>query len=73
MLVALLNDMPIGPVETIDLDGMSTRDKLFMLATCCANMIAETVWTQAHGDHALALKGIDALVVGIKDNFERRR
>jgi hypothetical protein len=72
-LVALLLDMPLGlplPVAVADLE---TKDKLFLLCTCCAQMIAEALWAQAGGDVIRAQEGLDALVVGIKDNLRRPR
>lgn len=72
MLIALLLDMPLGPPATIDISSLSTLDKLFLLTTCCSQMIAEAVWLQSGAQQAEALCGIDALVEGIRANIKRR-
>lgn len=72
-LIGLLLDMPLGePKQVEGLAELATADKLFMLSTCCANMIAEAVWTMALANRQGALIGLDALVAGIKDNLARR-
>jgi hypothetical protein len=72
-LIALLQDMPLGPLPKITgIAKLDTRDKLFLLSTCCAQMIAEAVWCQSGANRASALLGIDSLVLGIKDNINRR-
>jgi hypothetical protein len=71
MLVALLMDMPLGPPAAVDVSNVGTLDKLFMLATCCSEMIVEVVWAQT-GEQVEALRGLDTLFADIRDRVRRR-
>jgi hypothetical protein len=62
------------PFETfVDMCGVTGREKLFLMATCSAQIIAEVVWISSHYDKDEALEGLEALVEGIKENIKRRK
>jgi hypothetical protein len=74
MLMALLQDMPMGrpTLPVAQLETLSTHEKLFLLATCCASTITEVVWFMSGDDLLEAREGIDAIVQGIKDDLASR-
>lgn len=73
MLIALLQDMPLGPLHpVVGLDEMETEDKLFLIGTCCSETIAELVWLMADGNKTAALKVASILFDDIKDNINMR-
>jgi hypothetical protein len=69
VLRALLR--PPAPVA-VDMCGVTGKDKLFLMATCSAQIIAEVIWISAHYDEDAALEGLDALVDGIRDNIKKK-
>jgi hypothetical protein len=69
-LMALLADMSTQP-PPIDLSGLCDRDKIFLLATCCSEMIVEAVWAPT-GEPTEALRGLDVLFEDIRDRVRRR-
>jgi hypothetical protein len=71
LLRELLRDRA-AEAKFADLCGLTGKDKLFLMATCCAQVIAEVIWISSHYDKDEALEGLDALVDGIKDNIKRR-
>ena len=74
-LIALLHELPrSAPLPIISgVNDLSHQRKMFLTATCCANIIAEICWLQAQGCQVTALAGIDALVQGIKENIKCRQ
>jgi len=63
MLIALLQDMPLPPPPAITgVAEMDTHDKLFMLATCCAKFIEETIWIQSTANRIRAMEGLNAIL-----------
>jgi hypothetical protein len=73
-LLALLLDMPLGPPQEVEgLADLSGEDKLFLLTTCCSEMIAEAVWCTSGGNRELAIEGVDGLMRDIKNNIAERR
>ena len=67
LLMALLADMPLGPMpEIADIDEMTTDEKLFMLGACCTELILESVWALSRANKQSALQGVDDLMADIR-------
>jgi hypothetical protein len=59
MLVALLRNKNDGPVHGIA--KLSARDVLFLITTCAATVMLESIAAQAHYQRDEALAGLDAM------------
>lgn len=71
MLLSLLLDMrgEYGEPELVDLSELTPEDKLFLLTTCCTEMIIAAIQVQAKGG-ADAVKGVEALFETIKQRVQ---
>lgn len=68
MLIELLaqpNDLPVDGVELL-----SAGDRLFLLTTCAATIIEQATCHIAGHRRELALEGLDALVVSMRQHIE---
>jgi len=69
VLRILLRD-PAG--DAFDMAGLNGKDKLFLTATCSAQVIAEVIWISAHYDEDEALEGLEALVENIRNVHQEK-
>jgi hypothetical protein len=65
----LLRD-PAG--DAFDMAGLNGKDKLFLTATCSAQVIAEVIWISAHYDKDEALEGLEALAEDIRNVIKKK-
>lgn len=70
MLSALLQEMQPPPVSGIA--ELSERDKARLLVTCCATLIVDIICSQAAGDRACALDGLQSLTNDMTNIIEKR-
>jgi hypothetical protein len=66
----LLKDVP-GRVA--GMDELSTEDRTKLLVTCCASVIAHVIFAVAGNDRDRALRGLDALVDGMRNSIKEMR